>query len=54
MWISKSFSVEENSIYDDDMAAKIELLQLHEDACPKTDLISSITDKGKFWADTSI
>ena len=31
LWISQPFSVEENSISDDDMAAKIEFLQLRED-----------------------
>ena len=33
------FSIEENSICDNDMAAKIEFLQLHKDAHLKTDLI---------------
>ena len=49
--ISKPFLVEENS-YDDDVAAKIEFLQLHEDARFKTDLTRE--DIGKFWADTDI
>ena len=49
MWISKSFSVEENSIGDHDMAAKIEFLQLSEDARLKTDLTRE--DIEKFWVD---
>ena len=52
MWISKPLSVEENSIYYDDVAAKIEFLQLHEDARLETD--STKEDVGKFWADTGI
>ena len=39
-------------IYDDDMTAKIEFLQLHKNARPKTDLTRK--DIGKFWADTGI
>ena len=31
LWIIQPFSVEENSISNDDMAAKIEFLQLRED-----------------------
>ena len=51
-WIYKPFSVEENSIYEDDVVAKIEFLQLHKDARLKTDLTRE--DIGKFGADTSI
>ena len=37
LWISKPFFVEESSICDDDMAAKIEFLRLREDSSLKTD-----------------
>ena len=40
------------TLCDDDMAAKIEFLQQHENARFKTDLTRE--DIGKFWADTSI
>ena len=50
LWISKPFSVKENSICDDDMTAKIESLQLPEDACLKTDLTKE--NIRKFRADT--
>ena len=46
LWISQPFSIEENSIRDDDMAAKIEFLQLREDSSPKTDFKEDI---GNFW-----
>ena len=48
----QAISVEENSIYDDDVAAKIEFLQLHKDARFKTGLTRE--DIGKFWADTGV
>ena len=38
-WISKPFSGKENPSCDDDRAAKIEFLQLHEDARFETDII---------------
>ena len=47
LWISKPFLVEKNSIYDNDMTAKIEFFQLREDANLKTDLTRE--DIGKFW-----
>ena len=37
LWISKPFSVEESSICDDNMAAKIEFLRLGEDSSLKID-----------------
>ena len=46
LWISQPFSVEENSICDDDMAAKIEFLQLREDLSLKTGFTEDI---GSFW-----
>ena len=46
LWISQPFSVKENSIRDDDMAANIEFLQLHEDSSLKTDFTKDI---GSFW-----
>ena len=52
LWVGKPFLFEENSIYDDDMTAKIEFLQLHKDACLTADLTRE--DVGKLWADTSI
>ena len=52
LWISTPFSVIENSIYDDDMAAKIKFLQLLENACLKSDITRE--DVGKFWAATGI
>ena len=48
LWISKPFSVEESSICDDDMAAKIEFLRLREDSSLKTDFAG--VDIGNFWA----
>ena len=51
LWISKPFSVEENS-NNDDVAAKTEFLQLQKNARPKTDLTRK--DIGKFWADIDI
>ena len=42
LWISQPFSVEENSIRDDDMAAKIEFLQLREDSSLKTGFTEDI------------
>ena len=47
MWISKPFSGDESSIYDDDMVAKMEFLQQHEDDLTREDI-------GKLWTDTSI
>ena len=47
LWISQPFSVKENSIRDDDMAAKIEFLQLREDSSLKTGFTEDI---GSFWA----
>ena len=47
LWISQPFSVEENSIRDDNMAAKIEFLQLREDSSLKTGFTEN---KGSFWA----
>ena len=47
MWISQPFSVEENSIRDDDMAAKIEFFQLRENSSLKTGFTEDI---GNFWA----
>ena len=47
LWIRQSFSVEENSIHDNDMAAKIEFLQLREDLSLKTGFTEDI---GSFWA----
>ena len=47
LWISQPFSVEENSIRDDDMAAKIEFLQLRENSSLKTGFTEDI---GSFWA----
>ena len=46
LWISQPFLVEENSICDDDMAAKIEFLQLREDSNFKTGFTEDI---GSFW-----
>ena len=48
LWISKPFSVEESSISDDDMAAKIEFLRLREDSSLRTDLAG--VNIGNFWA----
>ena len=48
LWISKPFSVEESSICDDDMAAKIEFLRLREDSSLKVDFAG--VDIGNFWA----
>ena len=48
MCISRPFSGEKNSIYDDDMKAKIQFLQLREDARIKSDF--SREDIRKFWA----
>ena len=45
--ISQPFSVEENSICNDDMAAKIEFLQLRNDLSLKTGFPEDI---GSFWA----
>ena len=42
------FSVEESSICDDDMAAKIEFLRLRKDSSLKTDFAG--VDIGNFWA----
>ena len=47
LWISQPFSVEENSIPDDDSAAKIEFLQLRKDSSLKTGFTEDI---GSFWA----
>ena len=45
LWISQPFSIEENSIRDDDMASKIELFELREDSS----LITGFTeDIGSF------
>ena len=46
LWISKPFSVEESSICDDDMAAKIEFLRPREDSSLKTDFAG--VDIGNF------
>ena len=48
LWINKPFSVEESSICDDDMAAKIEFLRLREDSSLKIDFAG--VDIGNFWA----
>ena len=47
MWISKPFSGGESSIYDDDMVAKMEFPQQHEDDLTRE-------DTGELWTDTSI
>ena len=47
LWISKPFSGDESSINDDDMVAKMEFLQQHEDDLTREDI-------GKLWTDTSI
>ena len=47
LWISKPFSGDKSSIYDDDMVAKMEFLQQHEDDLTREDI-------GKLWTDTSI
>ena len=47
LWITQPFSVEENSIRDDDMAAKLEFFQLREDSSLKTGFTEDIRS---FWA----
>ena len=48
LWISKPFSVKENFICNDDMAAKIEFLRLRKDSSLKTDFAGE--DIRNFWA----
>ena len=48
LWISKPFSVEESSICDDGMGAKIKFLRLREDSSLRTDFAG--VDIGNFWA----
>ena len=50
--ISKPFLGDKNSIYDDDMVAKIEFCELRKDARPKTDFTGEAIRK--LWVDTSI
>ena len=47
LWISKSFSIEESCICDDDMAAKVEFLEQREDSRLEIDFAT--IDIGNFW-----